>query len=117
MQDDNAELSLLVDRSVGGSSLVDGQIELMLHRFVRPFITFCYNYCSMSVAEPRLLVFMISDYLFFFSNKKRRLLHDDVRGVGEVLNETVCVQNECEGLTVSMPFQLIFSVAVKQGLS
>lgn len=54
---------------------------------------------------------------FFFSNKKRRLLHDDVRGVGEVLNETVCVQNECEGLTVSMPFQLIFSTTVKQGLS
>ncbi|KAH9791608.1 alpha-mannosidase [Citrus sinensis] len=67
VQDDNAELSLLVDRSVGGSSLVDGQIELMLHR---------------------------------------RLLHDDVRGVGEVLNETVCVQNECEGLTIQGKFYL-----------
>lgn len=30
----------------------------------------------------------------------RRLLHDDVRGVGEVLNETVCVAGSCEGLTV-----------------
>lgn len=37
MQDDSMELSVLVDRSVGGSSLVDGQIELMLHRFVLPF--------------------------------------------------------------------------------
>lgn len=26
------EVSVLVDRAVGGSSLVDGQIELMLHR-------------------------------------------------------------------------------------
>ena len=34
MQDSSSELSVLVDRSVGGSSLVDGQIELMLHRFV-----------------------------------------------------------------------------------
>lgn len=30
----------------------------------------------------------------------RRLLHDDARGVGETLNETVCVANNCEGLTV-----------------
>lgn len=27
------ELSVLVDRAVGGANLVDGQIELMLHRF------------------------------------------------------------------------------------
>ncbi|KAJ9683167.1 hypothetical protein PVL29_018952 [Vitis rotundifolia] len=38
VQDDSMELSVLVDRSVGGSSLVDGQIELMLHRFVLPFV-------------------------------------------------------------------------------
>lgn len=31
------ELSVLVDRSVGGSSLVDGEIELMLHRFLHLF--------------------------------------------------------------------------------
>ncbi|KAI3882205.1 hypothetical protein MKX03_027015 [Papaver bracteatum] len=30
--DDKTELSVLVDRSVGGSSLMDGQVELMLHR-------------------------------------------------------------------------------------
>ncbi|XP_034706706.1 probable alpha-mannosidase At5g13980 isoform X6 [Vitis riparia] len=32
IQDDKTELSVLVDRSVGGSSIEDGQIELMLHR-------------------------------------------------------------------------------------
>ncbi|KAL3722920.1 hypothetical protein ACJRO7_035159 [Eucalyptus globulus] len=31
-KDNEKEFSVLVDRSVGGSSLVDGQIELMLHR-------------------------------------------------------------------------------------
>ncbi|WOL11467.1 putative alpha-mannosidase [Canna indica] len=65
MQDDSTEFSVLVDRSVGGSSILDGQIELMLHR---------------------------------------RLLHDDDRGVGEALNETVCVNNECAGLTVHGKF-------------
>ncbi|KAL2455576.1 Glycosyl hydrolase family 38 protein [Forsythia ovata] len=32
LEDGNMEVSVLVDRAVGGSSLVDGQIELMLHR-------------------------------------------------------------------------------------
>ncbi|KAK8534169.1 hypothetical protein V6N12_047562 [Hibiscus sabdariffa] len=67
VQDNSTELSVLVDRSVGGSSLADGQIELMLHR---------------------------------------RLIHDDVRGVGEVLNETVCVTEECDGLTIIGKFYL-----------
>ncbi|RYR54201.1 hypothetical protein Ahy_A06g029472 isoform B [Arachis hypogaea] len=61
VQDSNTELSVLVDRSVGVSSLVDGQVELMLHR---------------------------------------RLIHDDTRGVGEALNETVCIAGSCEGLTI-----------------
>ncbi|GMN57390.1 hypothetical protein TIFTF001_026498 [Ficus carica] len=61
VQDSSSELSVLVDRSVGGTSLKDGQIELMLHR---------------------------------------RLIHDDIRGVGEVLNETVCLLDRCEGLTI-----------------
>lgn len=65
IEDDSTELSLLVDRSVGGSSLVDGQIELMLHR---------------------------------------RLLFDDGRGVGEALNETVCVDDECSGLRIQGKF-------------
>ncbi|KAM0936003.1 putative alpha-mannosidase [Dioscorea sansibarensis] len=61
MEDKSTEFSVLVDRSTGGSSIQDGQIELMLHR---------------------------------------RLLHDDGRGVAEALNETVCVNDKCEGLTV-----------------
>ncbi|KAJ4728881.1 Alpha-mannosidase [Melia azedarach] len=61
MKDNSTELSILVDRSVGGSSIVDGQLELMLHR---------------------------------------RLIQDDGRGVGEALNETVCVVDKCAGLTV-----------------
>ncbi|GAB4848626.1 hypothetical protein Ancab_003333 [Ancistrocladus abbreviatus] len=65
--DDSMELSVLVDRSVGGSSIADGQIELMLHR---------------------------------------RLLHDDSRGVGEALNETVCVLDECKGLVVRGKYYL-----------
>ncbi|MCL7038410.1 hypothetical protein MKW94_014475 [Papaver nudicaule] len=32
IEDDKTEFSVLVDRSVGGSSLMDGQVELMLHR-------------------------------------------------------------------------------------
>ncbi|XP_043724653.1 probable alpha-mannosidase At5g13980 isoform X2 [Telopea speciosissima] len=32
MVDNRTEFSVLVDRSVGGSSVVDGQVELMLHR-------------------------------------------------------------------------------------
>jgi hypothetical protein len=33
MMDDKAEFSVLVDRAVGGASIQDGQLELMLHRF------------------------------------------------------------------------------------
>ncbi|WRX19689.1 Glycoside hydrolase family 38 [Theobroma cacao] len=61
IQDSKKEFSVLVDRSLGGSSMVDGQIELMLHR---------------------------------------RLLLDDSRGVAEALNETVCILDDCRGLTI-----------------
>lgn len=45
IQDNNTELSVLVDRAVGGSSIVDGQIELMLHRQVLSSeISKDYNY-------------------------------------------------------------------------
>ncbi|KAK6920446.1 Glycoside hydrolase family 38, N-terminal domain [Dillenia turbinata] len=67
MKDDKSELSILVDRSVGGSSIIDGQLELMLHR---------------------------------------RLLYDDSRGVAEALNETVCVLDECLGLTIQGKYYL-----------
>ncbi|KAF9604862.1 hypothetical protein IFM89_011144 [Coptis chinensis] len=32
IEDNRTELSVMVDRSMGGSSIVDGQVELMLHR-------------------------------------------------------------------------------------
>jgi alpha-mannosidase len=67
VEDGNKELSVLVDRSVGGSSIKDGQIELMLHR---------------------------------------RLLHDDGRGVAEALDETVCLNNQCEGLIIEGKYYL-----------
>lgn len=35
--------------------------------------------------------------------------HDDIRGVGEILNETVCLPEGCKGLTVSLSSHLIFS--------
>jgi len=34
------------------------------------------------------------------------LLHDDSRGVGEALNETVCVLDKCEGLAIQGKFYL-----------
>lgn len=34
MKDNSNEFSILVDRSVGGSSITDGQLELMVHRLV-----------------------------------------------------------------------------------
>lgn len=61
MHDEKNEFSVLVDRALGGSSVLDGQTEIMLHR---------------------------------------RLLKDDGRGVAEALNETVCADNKCAGLTV-----------------
>ncbi|XP_039820492.1 alpha-mannosidase-like isoform X4 [Panicum virgatum] len=56
--DEKYELSVLVDRAVGASSIQDGQLEIMLHR---------------------------------------RIIKDD--GRGEALNEIVCVDQHCEGLT------------------
>ncbi|KAK8957105.1 hypothetical protein KSP39_PZI000968 [Platanthera zijinensis] len=58
-EDKNYELSILVDRACGGSSIHDGQLEIMLHR---------------------------------------RILDNGF--LGEPLNETVCVDEICQGLTV-----------------
>ncbi|XP_035819972.1 alpha-mannosidase isoform X4 [Zea mays] len=58
--DEKYELSVLVDRAAGASSIQDGQLEIMLHR---------------------------------------RLLKDDGRGVAEPLDEVVCVDQDCQGLT------------------
>ncbi|PIN15023.1 Glycosyl hydrolase, family 38 - alpha-mannosidase [Handroanthus impetiginosus] len=61
VEDKKSEFSVLVDRAIGGASINDGEIELMLHR---------------------------------------RTIYDDSRGVDEPLDESVCVKNTCEGLTV-----------------
>ncbi|KAH9608357.1 hypothetical protein KSS87_017812 [Heliosperma pusillum] len=61
VNDSSNEFSVLVDRATGGSSIHDGEVELMLHR---------------------------------------RTLSDDGRGVEEPLNEQVCVEGTCEGLTI-----------------
>lgn len=45
--------------------------------------------------------------LLVFVSSCRRLLRDDSRGVGEALNETVCVADDCRGLTVSRSSNLI----------
>ncbi|KAG4938279.1 hypothetical protein JHK84_044530 [Glycine max] len=76
-EDNKTEFSVLVDRAIGGSSLQDGQIELMVHRVNK---------------------------LYFFSVTNRRLLLDDSRGVDEALNETDCVGDDCRGLTVQGKF-------------
>ncbi|KAJ0110576.1 hypothetical protein Patl1_02545 [Pistacia atlantica] len=70
-QGSGKEFSVLVDRPLGGSSLVDGQIELMLHRYYVTFLMF-----------------------------NQRLLLDDSRGVDENLNETVCILDDCRGLMI-----------------
>ncbi|KAK6237322.1 hypothetical protein QUC31_002791 [Theobroma cacao] len=59
--DKKSEISVLVDRATGGSSIKDGEVELMLHR---------------------------------------RIIKDDSRGVGEALDESVCIGSACQGLTV-----------------
>jgi alpha-mannosidase len=34
LKDNTTDLSVLVDRAVGGSSISDGELELMLHRYM-----------------------------------------------------------------------------------
>jgi alpha-mannosidase len=34
MNDTETDVSVLVDRALGGSSIVDGQLEIMLHRYL-----------------------------------------------------------------------------------
>ncbi|THG02797.1 hypothetical protein TEA_017027 [Camellia sinensis var. sinensis] len=59
-KDKKSEFSVLVDRATGGSSIEDGELELMLHR---------------------------------------RMTHDDSGGLVGPLDEIVCAESSCEGLT------------------
>lgn len=57
-----------------------------------PFTFFCFS-LHLDVKDT------LMDLRFLLC--KRRMLFDDSRGVGEPLNETVCVgEKSCEGLTV-----------------
>lgn len=60
IMDKKSEFSVLVDCAVGGASIKDGEVELMLHR---------------------------------------RILYDN-GGPVDTLNETVCTEDKCEGLSV-----------------
>jgi len=55
--DGNLELSVLVDRAVGGSSIRDGQIELMLHRY------FCTSFDS-RLTHINLISNMVTNEVF-----------------------------------------------------
>ncbi|KAK7273055.1 hypothetical protein RIF29_14101 [Crotalaria pallida] len=66
IEDKKSELSVLVYRATGGSSIKDDEEELMLHRYTMQ----CYT--------------------------TWRVLQDDGKGVAEALNEKVCVNNTCE---------------------
>lgn len=135
LKDKSNELSVLVDRAVGGSSIVDGQLELILHRFNPFFLLFlsCFytgiskNMKQLKGKMPVLCCFgplrfpsgsvkfeLYGSYtwnnivfqLWYTLNNAisvsffRRLLYDDGRGVAEALNETVCIGDKCQGLTV-----------------
>lgn len=52
MEDGSRELSILVDRSVGGASIKDGQIELMLHRYI-------FN-------SNNIVQYFVASFIFFF---------------------------------------------------
>ena len=88
----------------------DGQLELMLHRSLLPF---SFAFASSSLSSIFCLFVMltmiiianlykqnsrITNIRFFLMS--RRLIRDDSRGVGEALNETVCISKKCRGLTV-----------------
>ncbi|KAL6011768.1 hypothetical protein ACLOJK_002233 [Asimina triloba] len=90
MEDNKTEFSLLVDRSVGGSSLVD----VCCHSLdIGATWVFLAGVCNLR--DPLEVILPC-----------RRLLHDDSKGVGEALNETVCVLDKCEGLTIQGKFYL-----------
>eukprot|EP00897_Mesotaenium_endlicherianum_P007924 jgi/Mesen1/715/ME000109S_10937 len=115
VSDGSTDFSVLVDRSVGGSSLIDGQIELMLHRHARTPARSCSLSCSHALTGMPSLLRLLARSLVFQNTRASvlvlearnflmtRLLHDDHKGVDEALNETVCVGTPpvCQGLTVT----------------
>lgn len=100
LQDDVDQLTVVTDRSQGGGSIQNGSLEIMVrhklkvhhYQHVDPFKAntgSSYSNPSTHLLHPQL---------------HRRLLYDDVRGVGEPLNETS--QIFPEGLVVRGRFLL-----------
>jgi hypothetical protein len=64
LRDKSKEFSVLVDRSVGGSSIVDGQLELMVHRFVMRLCSLCITlYYTNQITYSIFLPFYVGGYL------------------------------------------------------
>lgn len=43
MKDSETDVSVLVDRALGGASIADGELEIMLHRY---FVHVCFGLCE-----------------------------------------------------------------------
>ncbi|CAI9294072.1 unnamed protein product [Lactuca saligna] len=60
LKDETSELSLLVDRSVGGSNIIDGQLELVLHSQIGEGAKWRRSY-GQEIYSPLLLAFTEQD--------------------------------------------------------
>lgn len=112
VNDSTYELSVLVDRATGGASIKDGEIELMLHRFCINWILFSFLCWNINLCQiKRYNSCFTLAILFFFV---RRLLADDGKGVQEALDEQVCVEGKCDGLTVWYSISILICLEVVQ---
>lgn len=62
MEDKSSEFSVLVDRANGGSSISDGEIELMLHRYLYYFKVVSLFINRSNVSGKRLINYTYQAY-------------------------------------------------------